>query len=279
MGQYRKGKSSIAIQPQSREWLRICEVQQMAKRKTITKKLRFEIFKRDNFTCQYCGRMAPDVILEIEHINPVSKGGDNNILNLVTSCQDCNSGKSDRLLSDNQVIKQQQTQLKELNERREQLKLLVQWKKELENLENEQVEIVENILEEATGHGFSDYGKRQIKKDIKKFGINEIIECTKISISQYLVDGKDDSITKVFNYIGRIAACRSKSANYPYFAKYNYVKAIIRNRFGIHDESRFIFLKQYVTEENYETLVDIAKESRNWADFYKQVNLVFEEVD
>lgn len=62
----------------------------MAKRKTITKKLRFEVFKRDNFTCQYCGRMAPDVILEIEHVNPVSKGGDNNILNLVTSCQDCN---------------------------------------------------------------------------------------------------------------------------------------------------------------------------------------------
>jgi 5-methylcytosine-specific restriction endonuclease McrA len=29
----------------------------------ITKKLRFEVFKRDNFTCRYCGRKTPEVIL------------------------------------------------------------------------------------------------------------------------------------------------------------------------------------------------------------------------
>jgi 5-methylcytosine-specific restriction endonuclease McrA len=29
-------------------------------RKALSKKLRFEVFKRDNFTCQYCGRAAPD---------------------------------------------------------------------------------------------------------------------------------------------------------------------------------------------------------------------------
>lgn len=63
------------------------------KRKGISKKTRFEVFKRDNFTCQYCGRSAPDVILEIDHINSVKNGGDNNILNLVTSCFDCNRGE------------------------------------------------------------------------------------------------------------------------------------------------------------------------------------------
>lgn len=46
----------------------------MAERKTISKKTRFEVFKRDSFTCQYCGRTAPDVILEIDHINPVNNG-------------------------------------------------------------------------------------------------------------------------------------------------------------------------------------------------------------
>ena len=71
------------------------------KRKTIGDKLRFEVFKRDQFKCQYCGKAAPDVVLNVDHINPVSKGGENDILNLVTSCEDCNSGKSDRLLSDN----------------------------------------------------------------------------------------------------------------------------------------------------------------------------------
>ena len=52
------------------------------KRQSISKKLRFEVFKRDNFTCQYCGRMAPDVVLEVDHINPVANGGKNDILNI-----------------------------------------------------------------------------------------------------------------------------------------------------------------------------------------------------
>ena len=48
-------------------------------RKPLSKKIRFEVFKRDKFTCQYCGRMSPDVILEVDHIEPVAEGGDNEI--------------------------------------------------------------------------------------------------------------------------------------------------------------------------------------------------------
>ena len=66
----------------------------MPKRKNIGKKLRFEIFKRDEFTCQYCGSHPPKAILEVDHIVPVIKNGTNDIDNLVTSCFDCNRGKS-----------------------------------------------------------------------------------------------------------------------------------------------------------------------------------------
>ena len=61
--------------------------------------------------------MAPDVVLEVDHINPVVAGGENDILNLITSCKECNRGKGKRKLSDNQSIKQQQEQLKELNKK------------------------------------------------------------------------------------------------------------------------------------------------------------------
>ena len=44
-------------------------------RKSISKKIRFEVYKRDKFTCQYCGRKATDVILNVDHIEPISKGG------------------------------------------------------------------------------------------------------------------------------------------------------------------------------------------------------------
>ena len=99
----------------------------MSKRKSISKKTRFEVFKRDNFTCQYCGKMAPDVILEVDHINPVKCGGSNDILNLITSCKDCNRGKGSGKLSDNEMIKKQQEQLKEINEKKNQLELLIKW--------------------------------------------------------------------------------------------------------------------------------------------------------
>lgn len=65
----------------------------MAERKALSQKVRFEVFNRDSFTCQYCGAKAPDVILQVDHITPVAAGGTNDVLNLVTSCQACNSGK------------------------------------------------------------------------------------------------------------------------------------------------------------------------------------------
>ena len=76
----------------------------MTERKSLSKKIRFEVFKRDSFSCQYCGNKAPDVLLEVDHIQPVAQGGTNDLLNLITSCFDCNRGKSDRGLSDNTVI-------------------------------------------------------------------------------------------------------------------------------------------------------------------------------
>ena len=65
----------------------------------ISKGLRFDIFRRDNFTCQYCGNRPPAVILEIDHITPISQGGDDAPANLVTSCYDCNRGKGAKILT------------------------------------------------------------------------------------------------------------------------------------------------------------------------------------
>lgn len=63
-------------------------------------KLRFTIFRRDNFTCQYCGRNAQSgTVLHIDHIKPKTKGGKLKIDNLVTSCFECNEGKRDVLLT------------------------------------------------------------------------------------------------------------------------------------------------------------------------------------
>ena len=63
-------------------------------------KTRFDIFCRDNFTCYYCGRKPPEVILEIDHKFPKSKDGKNRMENYITSCRDCNIGKGDSILKE-----------------------------------------------------------------------------------------------------------------------------------------------------------------------------------
>ena len=69
------------------------------RRISISKQLRFEVLQRDNFTCQYCGRKADEGIkLHVDHRMPVSAGGKTEFNNLVTSCQDCNLGKSDKII-------------------------------------------------------------------------------------------------------------------------------------------------------------------------------------
>ena len=70
------------------------------KRPALSVKTRFEVLKRDDFTCRYCGRRTPDVVLQVDHVIPVAEGGGDDFDNLATSCWECNSGKGARSLSD-----------------------------------------------------------------------------------------------------------------------------------------------------------------------------------
>lgn len=65
----------------------------MSKRTQVSQALRYQVMRRDHFTCQYCGAQPPKVILEIDHVVPVALGGDSDPENLVTACAQCNAGK------------------------------------------------------------------------------------------------------------------------------------------------------------------------------------------
>lgn len=60
----------------------------------VSKRLRYEVLRRDGFACTYCGCKAPDVELTIDHVLPVSLGGSDDASNLTAACVDCNAGKS-----------------------------------------------------------------------------------------------------------------------------------------------------------------------------------------
>ena len=165
-----------------------------AKRKGISNKLRFEIFKRDSFKCQYCGASAPDVILNVDHINPVAKGGVNDILNLVTSCFTCNSGKSDRKISDNSAVTLQKKQLDELSERRSQIEMLIKWKTIVEDksFEVREMAVTERIkaykntaaIEGGiTGAGGIFLGLADFFFDLSAFAVLSIISLSRLILT------------------------------------------------------------------------------------------------
>jgi hypothetical protein len=61
---------------------------------TVSKRLRYEILRRDNHACRYCGKIAPATELVVDHVVPVALGGTDEPSNLVAACKDCNAGKS-----------------------------------------------------------------------------------------------------------------------------------------------------------------------------------------
>jgi len=68
-------------------------------RSSLPAGVRMQVLARDSYTCRYCGDTAVDgARLEVDHVHPASRGGDDSTENLVTSCLRCNRGKGARLL-------------------------------------------------------------------------------------------------------------------------------------------------------------------------------------
>jgi hypothetical protein len=61
---------------------------------------RIKIFERDNFKCHYCGKLLTRFSATLDHIQPVSRGGDNSYDNLVTACLHCNSERGNKPVMD-----------------------------------------------------------------------------------------------------------------------------------------------------------------------------------
>lgn len=247
----------------------------LAERKSMSKKLRFEVFKRDSFTCQYCGRSSPAVILHVDHIHPVSQGGTNDILNLVTSCADCNSGKGKRLLSDNTSMKKKVNQLKVLQEKQEQLDAMYEWQKSLSNLEdyslNKAVEFYNSIIDDD--YELSKVGEGIVRKVLSKYGLEETMECMKLAVENYPQQERVD-------YIGRIASTRHRYKDKPYMKDLFYVNKMLKNRFDfVYKYSLAILEKAYLLGVDVDELKDIAIASTSVSGWKRTMNGIIEHLE
>lgn len=208
----------------------------MTKRKTIGKTLRFEVFKRDKFTCQYCGGKAPDVVLHVDHMRPVADGGKNDIMNLVTSCAGCNGGKGARLLTDDSIVERQRKQIEDLEARRQQLEMMLQWREELSKLNESVEQAVCDHLTAVTGFTPNKSGMVSIRKWIKAFPLETVLNSIDDAFARYGC-WRDDQMTEeswnvAFNKVGGFCQNKVRYGDGPEIDDLLYVQGIIRRRIG-----------------------------------------------
>lgn len=84
----------------------------------VSKRLRYEILRRDNHACRYCGAAAPSVKLNVDHVIPTSLGGSDKPDNLVTACADCNGGKTSSMPNAMVVADVDQNTLRQATEKK-----------------------------------------------------------------------------------------------------------------------------------------------------------------
>ncbi len=58
------------------------------------------LFQRDNFQCLYCGFHFPQEQLSRDHVQPISRQGEDRWENVVAACKRCNQRKGNRLLTE-----------------------------------------------------------------------------------------------------------------------------------------------------------------------------------
>lgn len=248
------------------------------KRKSLSKKVRFEVFKRDGFACQYCGRAAPDAILHVDHIEPVAEGGGDEITNLISACDSCNLGKGATPLSDDSAAAKQRKQMQELQARREMIEMMAQWRRELDSLKEQEIQQAIDYFRELSGWGLSEHGIGRFRDHVRKFGFSELLEAISIACDQYIKRDEEGRASKetvelALKKIGGICYVRSQRREAPWLSDFYKLRAAGRSFFGYWKDSVGgpLLREAFEAGHSQATLRAIMNESRSWSRWQEQM--------
>lgn len=160
-------------------------------REPISKKMRFDVFKRDCFRCQYCGKSPPAVVLEIDHIHTVKAGGRTMLHNLLTACFDCNRGKGAALLSS--IPQSLSFHAEQIAERLAQVKAYERLIKQKVKQEEKQIDEVQNAFSlHFPDSAFSLKFRQSVRNFIQILPTHEVVSYMHFACSRIL--RKEDSL-------------------------------------------------------------------------------------
>lgn len=160
-------------------------------RQPMSKKLRFDVFKRDGFICQYCGNCPPAVVLEVDHINPVANGGKNSVDNLITACFDCNRGKGAGLLTSLPESVADKAAI--MAEKLEQLKAFERLIKSKKRHEEKQIDEVQEAFQvHFTGYSFNPKFRESVRLFLRKLPGHVVVDYMHLACTR--IPRRDDAV-------------------------------------------------------------------------------------
>lgn len=156
----------------------------MAARKAISKKTRFEVFKRDGFKCVYCSAHPPESILHVDHIVAVASGGANDIDNLATACEACNQGKGARdIRVAPPTLAEKAVRVAEAEEQLRGYQNILEARRD--RLEEEMWRVAEVLEPGSADNGYPRVWLTSITRFVEKLGVHTAMDAADIACGKY----------------------------------------------------------------------------------------------
>jgi len=252
-------------------------------REAIPKSVRVQVLERDHFRFVYCGQSPAvdnDVLLEVDHIHPVAKGGDNDPLNLQTLCWDCNAGKSDKTPGEIAKVRGSYKEAEAQQEKREQLEQIAEWYQRLRDNDRNAARTAVEHFSFYAGSA-SDYSPREqdLIKHIRQFGIDEVMTAIDIAGTQYVVTNATgevvpESVVEARHKLAGILYTRKIERRDPNQAALSHLYNTLNKRFHSVDRKRFFAVGKQVMHLglSQNDIFSILYQSEDWNAFIKQLD-------
>lgn len=249
----------------------------------ITKGMRFEVLRRDNFRCHYCGEESKNTKLQVGHIVPVSMGGSSDISNLVAACHDCNSGKGAKPIDEKHTAQDAKKHLKAQAKKIKEMKRVVDAINLKRQAESSEFEIFATSWVKAFGdcgytvnRNYIDSQRVKVKTKVKAYGIEICCETLASVIEQSINSyGESTDQSLCFGYWMKVVQYGNSNVR----MRMSYLTAIFKNRcpeFEDEDEKRDIyqFVQSKISEGiDIEEIISIAKGINSLSDLKEMMGV------
>jgi hypothetical protein len=187
---------------------------------------------------------------------------------------DCNLGKGRRELSDQAVLSKQLNQLAALQERKEQMEMMIEWQKQLSNVDEIPITHLGKQWEDATGYEWLDTEKSKVRKLINKFGVEIVAKAMQTSLGQYLDRDETglatmESVEKCFDGMCAIAKVEHEELREPGTRRLYLIRGGLRHRFYYCNNNLCLSLMKTAVRlgVSLDYIEEVANASGNWSQF------------